>query len=624
MKDSTKSIASAVTSNTMIVNDWEREIPQRIPIDKIIVDPNQPRKTFNPQKDEELFQSVVSYGIFQTLLLRPKGDLFMIVSGERRYKAGLRANLPDVPAILRNLTDQQALIIQHLENAQREEVNLMERAKSFKLILNYPNASMHEIAAKTGLSIFYIRQLLKLNDLIPKWQHMVYLSALHERLALQIAQLPEEAQTTLYKNAVTEEQENSSTPIVNINIDQIKRYQGFLSTAKFDITDSQLLPNAGACTNCPFNSATACLFPSEEAKPRCNKISCFQEKFELHLQFQIEQVKLDPSLVFVYQGYGNSDKADNLKAAGNEVLKIGHSSDCHIVTFPDEPNQDAYLTAAKKNKIPKKEALVEFKKRLQDYEDKKDFVEKMIQKGTYKKALMVDDQSGNKTGSYVFIEMIKKEQKSGRKIDVNKEDVSAEDIQNEINRITQNYNRSLELDQVHIHEAIITEYKNHSQKQGVPKSTLPIDIPILNFLLLEMLSYSNREEVARGLKVPTLWQDKNLPAFFKAISLLTKQQVSFVIRKILEDKYSNNLPNTKAGYLYRQLAEQMKCFPIKDIEKNQAEKALKRTKNKNERVAALQSQKAELTQKIKVKRNTTKVNPPNGKVQPLHPKKKTA
>lgn len=600
-----------------------KEVPQRIRVDKIVTDPNQPRKTFNKHKDAELLQAVSEHGIFQSLLLRPHEDKFMIVCGERRFTAALKANLPSVPAIVRVLTDQEAQIIQHIENIQRVDVNVMEQARGFKVILQDPTMTDEIIAKKIGKSVSYVRQNIKLNDLTEEWQHLVYLLAISVSMALQIAQLPDSAQKALYKDTVPKGEQNKQEPIVHINSNLIAKYQGFLSEACFDLTDARLVEKVGACTGCRFNSATLSLFLTDAQNPRCSNVGCFRQKQETHLQNQIAIAKNDPSLLITYQAFRTQDLAEKLKAEGLPVLSCRDGEDCHEITSPTKPLEEPFMQQAKKEKLSKTEATKRFKEAVENYNGKVAFIEKRIAQGIYKKALMLDSQYGVPSGHYVIVAMNEKTAKKAKKVDVKNENVTAADIQGEMDRIESNYQRSLELDQIHIQEAIVEAYKAFDGRKALPKKLLKVDTAITNFLLLEMLSYDNKKDVKQAIKIPQLWQEKDLPAFYKALISLSPTQISFIVRQVLEDKHINSLPTSKAGYLVRQLTEQMACFPIKNIETAQAEKTTKRTDNKNKRIAALKTQKSALAQK-QTKVAVKKGSNAKGKVEQLPVRKKTA
>ncbi|MEI9475069.1 MAG: ParB/RepB/Spo0J family partition protein [Deltaproteobacteria bacterium] len=132
-----------------------------IPIGDIIPDPNQPRKHFDQQKLEELAATIRTKGIIEPVSVRFKDGRYMIVTGERRYKAALIAGLTEMPCITKDLTDQEALILQIIENVQREEISPVEEAKSYTTLLEN-NWTQTAIANLIGKSQPYISRILKI------------------------------------------------------------------------------------------------------------------------------------------------------------------------------------------------------------------------------------------------------------------------------------------------------------------------------------------------------------------------------------------------------------------------------------------------------------------------------
>ncbi len=111
-----------------------------LPIDKIIVNPNQPRRYFDPDKMEQLVESVREHGILENLLVRslPGTDSqYELVAGERRYRAAVAIGLLEVPVTVRDLTDEQALAIALVENLQREDLNPVEETEGILQLLSF-------------------------------------------------------------------------------------------------------------------------------------------------------------------------------------------------------------------------------------------------------------------------------------------------------------------------------------------------------------------------------------------------------------------------------------------------------------------------------------------------------
>jgi ParB family chromosome partitioning protein len=110
-------------------DDDENSIPTKVSLDKIILPATQPRRYFDPQAMQSLLESVKSEGILQPLLVRPVGDKYELVAGERRYRAAREANLTEVPITIRELSDEQAIQYALTENLQREDLNPIEETE---------------------------------------------------------------------------------------------------------------------------------------------------------------------------------------------------------------------------------------------------------------------------------------------------------------------------------------------------------------------------------------------------------------------------------------------------------------------------------------------------------------
>lgn len=112
------------------------EAAQRIPLSQIRLPQAQPRRYFEPQAMQSLVESVKQHGILSPLLVRPKGqDLYELVAGERRYRAAVSAGLNEVPVVVRELTDEDALQLALLENLQREDLNPLEETEGILQLL---------------------------------------------------------------------------------------------------------------------------------------------------------------------------------------------------------------------------------------------------------------------------------------------------------------------------------------------------------------------------------------------------------------------------------------------------------------------------------------------------------
>jgi ParB family chromosome partitioning protein len=127
-----------ITAPVTLFGDTESpSIPNMIVIARIRLPAQQPRRYFDPQKMEQLVLSVKEHGILEPLLVRTldESDFYELVAGERRYRAAKEAGLTDVPAVIRNLTDEQAVQLALIENLQREDLNPIEETEGVLQLL---------------------------------------------------------------------------------------------------------------------------------------------------------------------------------------------------------------------------------------------------------------------------------------------------------------------------------------------------------------------------------------------------------------------------------------------------------------------------------------------------------
>lgn len=138
---------------------------QKISVKDIFVNPNQPRKSFDRETLSELSQSIREHGIISPLVLCPRGDKYMIVAGERRFRAALEAGLDEVPAIIRDFSDRQIKEIALIENLQREDLNAVDAAEALKQLMEEYNLTQEDVAKRIGKSRPWVANILRLLSL---------------------------------------------------------------------------------------------------------------------------------------------------------------------------------------------------------------------------------------------------------------------------------------------------------------------------------------------------------------------------------------------------------------------------------------------------------------------------
>ena len=146
---------------------------QLIPVASIEPHPGQPRRIFQEESLVELAASIQARGVIQPIVVRPHGHRFQIVAGERRWRAAQRARLHEIPAIVREFSDEETLEVALIENIQRQDLNAIEEAQAYKRLVQDYSHTQEELGRLVHKSRSHIANLLRLLDLPAKVQAMV-------------------------------------------------------------------------------------------------------------------------------------------------------------------------------------------------------------------------------------------------------------------------------------------------------------------------------------------------------------------------------------------------------------------------------------------------------------------
>jgi ParB family chromosome partitioning protein len=163
---------------------------QRVPLDKVRPSALQPRKQFSEESLRELADSIREQGIVQPLIVRPRGDTFELIAGERRWRAAQLLKLGEVPVIAREADDRTVLELALIENLQRENLNPIEEALGYSQLSNQFELTQEEISAKVGKSRAAVANALRLLRLPQAIQDFVrdgQLSIGHAKVILGLA-----------------------------------------------------------------------------------------------------------------------------------------------------------------------------------------------------------------------------------------------------------------------------------------------------------------------------------------------------------------------------------------------------------------------------------------------------
>ncbi|MEJ7610644.1 MAG: ParB/RepB/Spo0J family partition protein [Ferruginibacter sp.] len=560
---------------------------KNIPLKEIQADPNQPRTFYDEAAMDELTVSIREKGVIQPILVRPSKKGFMIVCGERRFRAsvsvaGAIKTRNTIPAIIRDITDEEALELQIIENLQRKDVHPMEEAVAFKSLMERKDWKVEEIAARVGKSDFFVRQRLKLNDLTPQWQTAFFHNVMTLADALKVARFPFADQQEIYSdNRVENEKE------LELNEWALRKYRGDLAKPPFDITNPKLSPEFGSCIGCKYNTATGALFPDDVKSPRCTYIKDFTLKADNSYKIKLAEAKEDPTVLLVNTSYGGSEAMNKLQKEGLTVLKP--HDDYESIDAPDKPDfeefkENYYDDDESEEAIQKafESELKEYEKDLEDYRSK-------VSSGKYRRAFAVD---GDEAGREIFIKLKKGVSPSaagpGDKVPEGVQaDLAA--IETEIAGIKQRTKRAAELDEEKVYNKIRAEVyaKSDMIKQGPATAT---DNAATLHAIEKAMGYSGAEHMKQVFGTT---DKKKLSAIYLKASA---DQIAIVSRLFTLHTMNNVFSSYESRWqdALRAQANQHFREEIKAIDDQQKTIRDKREKRADDRLKALQIKKKEL------------------------------
>ena len=335
---------------------------QSLHIGKVIPDPMQPRKTFNETSLKELSESIKKHGVLQPIAVRKSGSDYVIVMGERRYRASKLAGMKTIPCIVREYKSNDILEIQIIENLQRQDVEPTEEADAIAYLSEKYSAT--EISKRLGRSDNFIRQRLKLAGLIEGFKVFVRNGEMTISLGVGVSLFESEEQQMMLETMG----EDFSAHHINR---MIKDQTYDLENAPFDVTDGELIAKAGACNVCPFNASNqGNLFG--DGKMVCTKSACYETKKSKSFLNLIEKSKKEKILLIPeIRKYWAEDEKNQfiISQLENGGLKVYLLDDVEIIEKPTKPTIEAIKKEYQHYDYSEDEFKAELDEALQHYEE---------------------------------------------------------------------------------------------------------------------------------------------------------------------------------------------------------------------------------------------------------------
>lgn len=264
---------------------WEPSTRMTLDVDisVLVEDPKNVRHHYDAEQLEKLTESVRQFGLLSPLLVveREQGQ-YQIVYGHRRYRAAKAAGLQTVTVDVAQLTDVQVLELQVVENIQRADLQPLEEAEAYQRLVDEAGYTPVQIAERVGKSKAWVYARLKLLALSPEAKKALEQGKINNTIAVPLARLPtHKLQADALKRLTAtgldgEPMYNSRQATAWLQ----KEFCQSLKAAPFDLKAPDLVPDAGACTACPKNSASATpgLFDDLAGGAWCTDTKCFSEK----------------------------------------------------------------------------------------------------------------------------------------------------------------------------------------------------------------------------------------------------------------------------------------------------------------------------------------------------------
>lgn len=268
----------------------EKEAFYLVPLKLIDPDPKNPRQIFDPKKLAELAASMKASkaaggrGVEQPLLLRPAGSRFKIVFGARRSLAARAAELNEVPALIEEMDDEEALRRQMRENGQRDDMHPLEEGDAYKRMQAEFHKGIDAIATEVDKPVGHVRERLKLAELGPKARKLFLDGKFGVTVALYIARI---ADPDLREQAADEIVKQGDITAQDARDYIQRKFMLRLAQAPFPTDDADLVAAAGSCQKCPYRTGNqrelfADVLSDKHAGGAdvCTKPSCWAEKVE--------------------------------------------------------------------------------------------------------------------------------------------------------------------------------------------------------------------------------------------------------------------------------------------------------------------------------------------------------
>jgi len=599
---------------------------KNVPVADIDFSPLNYRKFFSKTALDDFAAELAVHGIISPLTLRlmPSGR-YELVAGERRLRAALIAGMLEIPAIVKVLTDDEVTEIQLAENLQRENPHPMHEAQAIGQ-MQKKYKTVQAIAARLGKPKTFVYSRIKFLDLIEPIQEVFVADAINMQEAFDIAAISAESQREFFDQYCADWKDEANFKINNLRY-ALSRFRYDLKNAPFDTKDKKLFLEMGACTNCPFNSATLkSLFPELAKQAACTKKDCYQTKCDRHLThlFQSAFATHKPQAVIFNWALTESLQKLLNTIDGIEKLPKYGKMEVTIIQAPVMPDKDDYTNEYTNdggeyeddeyngdedfeeeeynNEASSTPVFDEagYGAALHEYEADLEEYNHLIQNGDLLKGLLVSETKAelvmyslevptntNNNKATATAKEVQEAIKAGT--------VTPELLKGEVERIKNREQRAKELDREKVHLNIHEAFKSSISDSSTVTGLTDADLVAARLFVYQSLDWSARNKINAELFAErTSGKGKEL-SFYEALQNLTDQQYSYMIRTALASKSDSKFPNNDTGAMTRKVAGEA-GIDINAMEEAQQQKVKDREEKQEIRILELQKKIDKLQQ----------------------------
>jgi ParB/RepB/Spo0J family partition protein len=591
---------------TTIATVAESEVFVWIDPRRIDPSPFQHRSVFDAAEMDELKADIGKHGIHTPLIIRshPQDlDKFELATGERRLRCAIDLGLPLVPAHIRPLTDRQVQELQWGENFRRVNPNPLDEAKGLNHLLAY-HKKVDGLARYINKPRVYVLTRLQLLSLIDEIQEMTHAGVFNLRDSLEIACLEPKLQRTFFDEKCKGWKEKKGFRIHDLSW-VLRSYRCDLTSAIFDGKDKDLDPEAGACTRCPFNSASyQSLFPEMAKRATCNRPECYAKKTEAHLRRTIRELNArHPLAAIVISGSLESTWERALAEIPESFAWPRYDMlDVCTVWPPKEPEHDEFEDEEMEGGFDDEgyaAAMEEYRADLREFQES-------LQQGRIHRVLYINGHHSEM--KYIDPERPRSHQHADGpkaipvsaaavKTAIKAGTATLQLLQGEITRLRDREERSVELDQEKIQKEVHTQFNQRLTDPAAPATLTPGDQLGIRLLIYQSLDYQGREKLHELVSYEEESGDGRRMPLTDWLDALTEVQVALMTRIAIYHKTEALLPGKPTAMALLRISTDIGVdFPA--IRAAQDKVAADRQQRMTDRITGLEAKIANLKEKV--------------------------